>query len=627
MRIANLGAVGSLAVVAAVLMATVNTAAQDPEAIEAELALDRPTRRLIQQGLAAESFDPGAPDGLFGPRTRAAIWAWQAAQGTVGTGYLDAAQAEALRIAAAPPAPVASGETMDTPPPATTDAGTAASEPPGSTAPLPPPLPAPALPEAGPAPALAAVSCDYWNTEEFFETATIEEATACLGAGLDVEARAVGLNENPAVVEALLAAGADVEARDNGLTPLHFAARSNENPAVVEALLAAGADPTAQALRLAIHYNENPAVVEVLLAAGADPTAAVGYSDTPLHLAARYNANPAVVEALLAAGAGVDARDNGGSLPLHLAARYNANPAVVEALLAAGADPAAQDDNGRTPLYMAARYNANPVDALLAALDAERCEIWNTRGFFRTATVADVTACMATGADVAVRDNNGNTPLHLAARYNANPAVVEALLAAGADPPTVQAVNTLLHLAAGSNANPAVVEALLAAGADVEARDNDGNTPLHMASRNTVSVIRALLAAGARLDARNMSGGMPLHSAADRAIFGRSAIEILLQAGARLDARDGDGNTPLHLAANTTLSANADRMYVRRAGEAIEALLDAGANPTARNAAGETPWDLANGNETLRGSDAYWRLNEARFDEPVQESSPPGGLR
>ena len=37
------------------------------------LGLDRPTRRLIQQELRNEGFNPGAPDGLFGPRTRAAF--------------------------------------------------------------------------------------------------------------------------------------------------------------------------------------------------------------------------------------------------------------------------------------------------------------------------------------------------------------------------------------------------------------------------------------------------------------------------------------------------------------------------------------------------------------------------
>ena len=68
---------------------------------ERKLALDRPTRRLIQQGLTNDGFDPGTPDGQFGPRTRAAIRAWQAARGAATTGYLDEVQAELLRKAAA----------------------------------------------------------------------------------------------------------------------------------------------------------------------------------------------------------------------------------------------------------------------------------------------------------------------------------------------------------------------------------------------------------------------------------------------------------------------------------------------------------------------------------------------
>ena len=78
-------------------------AARDPAAVEASLGLDRPARRLIQQGLRNEGFDPGAPDGLFGPRTRAAIRAWQQSRGALPTGYPNAAEAELLRTVATPP--------------------------------------------------------------------------------------------------------------------------------------------------------------------------------------------------------------------------------------------------------------------------------------------------------------------------------------------------------------------------------------------------------------------------------------------------------------------------------------------------------------------------------------------
>ena len=79
------------------------TVAQDPSAAEASLALDRSTRRLIQQGLRNEGFDPGTPDGRFGLRTRAAIRDWQHSRGASPTGYLNRAEAELLRTAAPPP--------------------------------------------------------------------------------------------------------------------------------------------------------------------------------------------------------------------------------------------------------------------------------------------------------------------------------------------------------------------------------------------------------------------------------------------------------------------------------------------------------------------------------------------
>ena len=79
------------------------TVAQDSSAVEASLALDRSTRRLIQQGLRNEGFDPGTPDGRFGLRTRAAIRDWQQSRGASPTGYLNRAEAELLRTAAPPP--------------------------------------------------------------------------------------------------------------------------------------------------------------------------------------------------------------------------------------------------------------------------------------------------------------------------------------------------------------------------------------------------------------------------------------------------------------------------------------------------------------------------------------------
>ena len=201
-------------------------------------------------------------------------------------------------------------------------------------------------------------------------------------------------------------------------------------------------------------------------------------------------------------------------------------------------------------LLVASWHLDAPVAAVLqvdGGAPAPDCEKWNTEEFFQTATLEQVTACLAAGAALAARTEDGHTPLHFAAR---------------------------------NNENPAVVEALLAAGADVNARSLDGHTPLHVAAGNENPAV----------------------------------VEALLEAGANLEARDEDGNTPLHLAANFGEGS-------RHAGAAIEVLLDAGANEEARNAAGQTPWDLTQENEALKGSDAYWRLNNAPDAEAQRQAA------
>lgn len=72
------------------------THAAAEEAALQDAPLSREQRIQVQQGLAALGFDPGPADGLFGPKTRAAIWDWQNAKGLEATGFLTREEAEAL---------------------------------------------------------------------------------------------------------------------------------------------------------------------------------------------------------------------------------------------------------------------------------------------------------------------------------------------------------------------------------------------------------------------------------------------------------------------------------------------------------------------------------------------------
>ena len=176
-------------------------------------------------------------------------------------------------------------------------------------------------------------SCAQWNSEQFFEHATVDAVRACLAEGTDP-------NDHD----------------EYGITPLHRTAGLNSDAGVTVVLLKAGGDPMARMheydwtpLHVAAMNDDNPVgVITALVRAGADPNAKAVDGLTPLHMAAGMNANPESIQTMLDAGGRLGVKGSNGLTPLHMAARLNKNPAVVAALLAAGADPNARDHEHRT---------------------------------------------------------------------------------------------------------------------------------------------------------------------------------------------------------------------------------------------------------------------------------------
>ena len=90
--------------------------------------------------------------------------------------------------------------------------------------------------------------------------------------------------------------------------------------------------------------------------------------------------------------------------------------------------------------------------------------------------------------------------------------------------------------------------------------------------------VKAEIKSGANVNARDEDGMTPLHHTA-KSKYGKPAIiKLLIDAGALVNARDDDGDTPLHYA------------VVYGTADTVKMLLNAGADPNAQNYAFNNPF-------------------------------------
>jgi ankyrin repeat protein len=138
-----------------------------------------------------------------------------------------------------------------------------------------------------------------------------------------------------------------------------------------------------------------------------------------------------------------------------------------------------------------------------------------------------------------------------------------------------------------------VVKLLLTHGANVNAKDKFGGTALMTASStDSIQAVKLLLAKGAQVNAQDKEGRTALMGAAysegeGEAYASPEIVKYLLAHGANANARDNDGNTSLMLA--TKLGSDERK----NATAIVKMLLAKGANVNARTKNGNTAWKWA----------------------------------
>lgn len=238
---------------------------------------------------------------------------------------------------------------------------------------------------------------------------------------------------------------------------------------------------------------------------GMKPNAKTRKGTTALMFAAR---DPAKVKLLLDRGADADGRAESAYSAIMVASRYHGNAEVVRLLLKHGAKVNPPKDvkvmNSASAIFFASASGDMELARVLIDAGArveDQMKLfgisWVSPLLMATARddAAMVECLIEKGADPNSEDGDKITPLGWAAIYNRAPAA-KVLIAKGAKVNHVDklGMTPLLYAASIDYGDTAVVEALLAAGADPKAKDEKGRTALDLARAYRHAAIATVLA-------------------------------------------------------------------------------------------------------------------------------------
>lgn len=189
---------------------------------------------------------------------------------------------------------------------------------------------------------------------------------------------------------------------------------------------------------------------------------------------------------------------------------------------------------------------------------------------------AQVRKILADGCDVNLENDDGHTALYVAS-MKSREGIVRILLQHKAIVNTTN--NPLLVVK-----DVATAKLLIQANGNLHARDEYGNTPLHMAILiGNKELIQLYLSFGAKIHVTTATGHTALHTQSSSFLdepWGSKLTQELIQRGASVNCKDYQGRSPLHLAAiNYSLEKEETIRMLIKAGSSLTDLDIQGFNP------------------------------------------------
>jgi len=285
---------------------------------------------------------------------------------------------------------------------------------------------------------------------------------------------------------------------------------------------------------------------------------------TTLHIAVTKE-QAGFVQFLIDSGVPIDAQNTSKSTALHEAVRRG-NVQIIAMLLKAGANPAITDVQGNSPLHIVV-----PKEKRLEALQQ----------------------LLASGVSPNIKDSFGETPLHIATRLKYELPVIKLLISKGA---TLEEKNkrgeTALLIAVQSE-QAELVKYFSDIGGNIHSQTLDGITPLTLSFTKNFDTFTALLTQK-NIYTKDITGDSVLHVAIKKNAKPET-IPYIAEHSNLIAESNMQGNTPLHLAVSLDN------------GSLGGILIEKGADIFVSNDEGFTPFTLA---VELGGKRGDWFFSE-----------------